>query len=359
MSATHSAELLSIGKNIFVKILSGAKRDKLINDLSVKLNLRYGSKVAEKNCKFFDNMAFTTSVLKSMEVEYRDAELTHALSTDLFEPMLTGSPKFFNSVRTFTLVYMIYFVSTRATDFFAKVCEVFRVEKLKELFNEGEEPSDFNNLGESSWNTLHRFAVGMCCIMAVHTGSLSKDIVITAAGHFAGKLASCSGNNPGKMALCYEYIYRCIGQQGYNHKMRRNAVSPLGPKSDARMRMIQLLPDLLLRFEVVLQACLSLLRECEESAAGCLGKRRRLGNSSSQPDKGRRDTTAKSFPVGSHGFDSDEISASSFDYALLLRAHHVEDCNSSGSEGIDEDSDYFPSHHDKRAINTVCASHYK
>lgn len=196
---------------------------------------------------FFDDAAFTENLIKALREEI-------------------DSPLDLKKMRIASLVCIAVLMRNNASPMFvAKVRETFTIEKLRELFRGVQDFVGLDYPGNNEkWAVLRNFAEGMCYIRAAVGDKLGKDIVITAVGYFVGHVHSCSGNNPGKMALCYEYIYRCIGQQEYKPKSRASKSGDLNDlDSKARTEMVQKLPDLMHAFKPHVDECLALLEKLD------------------------------------------------------------------------------------------------
>eukprot|EP01031_Cornospumella_fuschlensis_P028353 gene28353-34231_t len=345
-------DVLTIGDKIFQRSIPDARRNQFITDVAAWLHKRFVGKMGTR--RIFDDSAVAEDLMEIMTTNH----LVVPGSNDAL----------IKAIRVFSSVYMIHLVIAETADYHDSVVQVFSIGNLKELFKANEESSDFSNLdctyGTDYWGTLHRFALGMSCLMAVHTGKqLNKDIVITAVGYFSGSVHSCTGDSPGRMALCYEYIYRCIGQQNYIPKLRRG--SSTGPRSNARRKMMALLPDLLKTFGDVLQSCMSVLREPSAPDISTLGKKRprrdhnciNSSNSSysSSSQSGEARGNEQSFPTAWLGINSTSED-SSRDNLTFLGSHPIQPA-AVFVESADncEDIEFFPLHHDKQALSTFFA----
>eukprot|EP01031_Cornospumella_fuschlensis_P027895 gene27895-33686_t len=343
-------DFFSIGDKLFPSI-PNARRNQFITYVVAWLRKRFEGKMGTR--RIFDDSAVAEDLMEIM------------IANDLVGP--GSNAAIIKAIRVFSSVYMIHLVIELSADYHALMVNVFSIANLMKLFKADDMTSDFSNLdctlGTNNWETLHRFALGMSCLMAVHTGKLNKEIVINAVGHYCGTVRSCTGNSPGRMALCYEYIYRCIGQQKFSPKLRKD--SSTGPKSDTRHNMIALLPGLLGTFRDVLQECMSGLRESSAPDISTLGKKRRRPDhnsstssyssysSSSQSGEARRNI--QSFPYAGLGINSTSED-SSRDNLTFLGSHPFHP-GAVFVESADnyEDIEFFPSHHDKQALRTFFA----
>eukprot|EP01031_Cornospumella_fuschlensis_P027894 gene27894-33685_t len=214
---------------------------------------------ASKAC-FFDDVLFTDNLMKMLrDVVDNTLDLKKMRIASLFCILLMMSN---SSLGTFS----------------ENVSCIFTIERLKDLFRGVQDfvGLDFPGNNEK-WAVLRKFAEGMCYIRAAVGEKLGKDIVITAVGYYVGHVHSCSGNNPGKMALCYEYIYRCIGQQEYRPKSRSKSLDQSEQDGKARTEMVQRLPELMQAFKPHVDACLAHLHKVDTD----LPKKRKIERESS------------------------------------------------------------------------------